>query len=194
MAHTTNKNICGTNISLCRGDITRQTVEAIVNAANSSLLGGGGVDGAIHKAGGASILEECLQIRKMQGGCPTGDAVITGGGNLAAQYVIHTVGPVWRGGGGNEAQLLASAYRNSLALALDYALKTIAFPSISTGAYGYPLDQAAAVALAAVSQFLKETLEKQSEPSKPWSFEEIRFVLFDPATLSAYQTALDRLD
>jgi O-acetyl-ADP-ribose deacetylase (regulator of RNase III) len=194
MAHTTNKNICGTNLSLCRGDITRQTVEAIVNAANSSLLGGGGVDGAIHKAGGASILEECLQIRKMQGGCPTGDAVITSGGNLAAQYVIHTVGPVWRGGGGNEAQLLASAYRNSLALALDYALKTIAFPSISTGAYGYPLDQAAAVALAAVSQFLKEKLEEQSELSKPSSFEEIRFVLFDPATLSAYQTALDRLD
>jgi len=193
MAHTVSKNICGTNISLCRGDITRQAVDVIVNAANSSLLGGGGVDGAIHKAGGPSILEECLQIRKMQGGCPSGSAVITGGGNLQAQYVIHTVGPVWRGGSGNEAQLLASAYRSSLVLALDYALRTVAFPSISTGAYGYPLDEAAAVALAAVSQFLKEKLQERLDQSQPGPFEEIRFVLFDPATLTAYQAALDRL-
>jgi O-acetyl-ADP-ribose deacetylase (regulator of RNase III) len=193
MAHTTSKNICGTSISLCRGDITRQTVDVIVNAANSSLLGGGGVDGAIHKGGGPSILEECLQIRKMQGGCPTGSAVITGGGNLPAQYVIHTVGPVWRGGSGNEAQLLASAYRSSLALALDYALKTIAFPSISTGAYGYPLEEASAVALGAVSQFLNEKPKEMLENSQLALFDEIRFVLFDGATLTAYQSALDRL-
>jgi O-acetyl-ADP-ribose deacetylase len=192
MAQTASKNICGTSLSLCRGDLTRQTVDAIVNAANSSLLGGGGVDGAIHKAGGTAIREECLEIRKMQGGCPTGSAVITGGGNLPAQYVIHTVGPVWRGGNGNEATLLGSAYKSSLTLALDYALKTVAFPSISTGAYGYPLDEAAAVALTAISQFLKEKAEKPDQLPHP-AFDEIRFVLFDPATLIAYQTALDRL-
>jgi len=189
MAHTTSKNICGTTVSLCRGDITRQTVDVIVNAANSSLLGGGGVDGAIHKAGGPAILEECLQIRKMQGGCQAGSAVITSGGKLAAQYVIHTVGPIWRGGKGNEESVLASAYKSCLAIALDYALKTIAFPSISTGAYGYPVDQAARVALAATSQFLKA---KESE-AKPTPFEEVRFVLFDPASLTAYQSALEDL-
>jgi O-acetyl-ADP-ribose deacetylase (regulator of RNase III) len=191
MASATSKMIGGTSISLSRGDITRQTVDAIVNAANSSLLGGGGVDGAIHKAGGASILEECLEIRKMQGGCPTGSAVITSGGNLPAQYVIHTVGPVWRGGKGNEANLLASAYKSSLQLALDYALKTIAFPSISTGAYGYPLDEAAAVALAAVSQFIKEKSMTGADQNLAAPFDEIRFVLFDPSTLAAYQAALD---
>jgi O-acetyl-ADP-ribose deacetylase (regulator of RNase III) len=190
MAPSTSKTVNGTSISLSRGDITRQTVDAIVNAANSSLLGGGGVDGAIHKAGGSSILEECLQIRKMQGGCPTGNAVITGGGNLSAQYVIHTVGPVWRGGRNNEAQLLASCYRNSLQLALDYALKTVAFPSISTGAYGYPVSEAAAVAMDTVSQFVKEKVtEAGTSP-----FDEVRFVLFDPATLAAYQAALDGIN
>lgn len=138
------------------GDITRLSSDAIVNAANSTLMGGGGVDGAIHRAGGPRILEECLEIRRTlyPGGLPSGEAVITTGGLLPARYVIHTVGPIWGSEGGREAELLAACYRNSLALAAERALSAVAFPSISTGAFGYPREKAAAVASAAISQFL----------------------------------------
>jgi len=141
------------------GDITRQNVSAIVNAANSTLLGGGGVDGAIHKAGGDSILKECEEIRKTTypKGLPTGEAVITTGGNLAATFVIHTVGPIYGRNPEAEADLLAKCYRNSLRLAVDNQLQTIAFPSISTGAFGYPKDKAAAISSKAVKQSLMET-------------------------------------
>src|SRR5512134_2738637 len=138
-------------LELVEGDITKQDTEAIVNAANSRLLGGGGVDGAIHRAGGPQILEECRKI----GGCPTGEARITAGGRLPARWVIHTVGPVYRDGKHGEAELLANAYRNSLRLANERGLKTVAFPSISTGAYGYPLAEAARIALATVVDHLR---------------------------------------
>lgn len=167
-------------LSLAQGDITRQAADAIVNAANNSLMGGGGVDGAIHRAGGPSILAECRKIVARQGPLPTGQAVITTGGNLPARFVIHTVGPVWRGGANNEAQLLASAYSESLKLAAQNRLKAVAFPSISTGAYGYPLEPAAKVALKAVIGFLKAD----------FSLEEVRFVLFDSRTYEAYRKAL----
>src|SRR5882757_7583303 len=135
------------HIYLQQGDITKLSVDAIVNAANSSLLGGGGVDGAIHRAGGLAILEDCQKIRARQGGCPVGEAVITTAGRLPAKFVIHTVGPVWRGGDNGEPDLLASAYRNSLRLALEHKIQSIAFPGISTGIYGYPKDAAARVAI-----------------------------------------------
>lgn len=137
-------------------DITRQKTDAIVNAANSTLMGGGGVDGAIHRAGGASILEECREIRRTQypEGLPTGEAVITGGGNLFARHVIHTVGPIYGFQQGSEAELLAACYRNSLRLAVEHGLSTIAFPSISTGAYGYPRAEAADVSSRALAEFL----------------------------------------
>lgn len=172
-----------TKIVLSRGDITRESTDAIVNAANSGLLGGGGVDGAIHRAGGPSILEECKQIRSMQGQCAPGNAVITGGGNLKAKYVIHTVGPIWRNGSTNEAETLANAYRNSLLLAADYEVRTIAFPSISTGAYGYPVHDAAQVALNTVAEFCKSNTDMQ----------EIRFVLFDEFAFRAYESALNEV-
>lgn len=143
-------------ILLYQGDITRVDTDAIVNAANSSLLGGGGVDGAIHRAGGPAILEECRQIRARQGGCPTGEAVITTGGALPASYVIHTVGPVWNGGERGEAAALASCYRNSLRLAAGQQLTSVAFPGISTGIYGYPKADAARIAVREVRAFLKE--------------------------------------
>jgi O-acetyl-ADP-ribose deacetylase (regulator of RNase III) len=138
------------------GDITQRRVDAIVNAANSSLLGGAGVDGAIHRAGGPSILEGCREIRRtrLPDGLPTGEAVVTTGGLLPARHVIHTVGPIWGREGGREAQLLAACYRNSLALAAEQSLSTVAFPSISTGAYGYPREEAAAVSSVAVAEFL----------------------------------------
>ena len=138
------------------GDITRQASDAVVNAANSTLMGGGGVDGAIHRAGGPRILEECLEIRRTlyPEGLPVGEAVITTGGQLPARHVIHTVGPVWGSEGGREAELLAACYRNSLALASAHELRGVAFPSISTGAFGYPREEAAGVASAAVSEFL----------------------------------------
>jgi O-acetyl-ADP-ribose deacetylase (regulator of RNase III) len=141
-------------IEIVQGDITQQRVDAIVNAANSSLRGGGGVDGAIHRAAGPRLLEECCTL----GGCPTGEARITRGYNLPARWVIHTVGPVWRGGNKGEPELLAACYRNSLALAADpvYEIRTVAYPSISTGAYGYPLDRAARVALAEISRCLPD--------------------------------------
>lgn len=173
----------GAKLVLMQGDITRQAVDAIVNAANSSLLGGGGVDGAIHRAGGPAILEECKQIRALQGGCSPGQAVLTGAGNLKANYVIHTVGPIWREGRTDEEKILASAYSSCLALAEENAVKTIAFPSISTGAYGFPLERAAPIALSTCLHFLKSAQ----------SLKEIRFVLFDAFTLSAYQEALAKL-
>jgi O-acetyl-ADP-ribose deacetylase (regulator of RNase III) len=139
-----------TKISIVQGDITGQATDAIVNAANSSLMGGGGVDGAIHRAGGPAILEECKKIVAQQGRLPTGQAVITTGGNLKSRYVIHTVGPVWHGGGRNEAELLRSAYYECLKLAAENKLASISFPSISTGAYGYPVDEAAKIAVSTV--------------------------------------------
>lgn len=177
----TETTINQTRLSLIQGDITRQVTDAIVNAANSSLMGGGGVDGAIHHAGGPAILEECKQIVARQGRLPTGKAVITTGGNLKAKYVIHTVGPIWHGGNRGEPALLASAYRESLKLAAERNLRSVSFPSISTGAYGYPVDEAARVALGAVISFLKE---------QPTSIKEVVFVLFDSGTLASYTSAL----
>lgn len=143
-------------IELIRGDITKLKVDAIVNAANSSLMGGGGVDGAIHRAGGPLILEECKKIVARQGGCKTGETVITTAGNLPAKFVIHTVGPVWNGGKKNEATLLANCYHNSLKLAVENKLSSIAFPNISTGVYGYPKKEAAEIAVKTVSDFLNQ--------------------------------------
>ena len=143
------------NIEILRADITKVEVDAIVNAANSSLLGGGGVDGAIHRAGGPAILEECRKIVARQGGCKTGEAVRTTAGRLPARYVIHTVGPVWNGGQHNEHALLANCYRNALQLALDADCRTVAFPNISTGVYRFPAAEAAKVAVAAIRSFLQ---------------------------------------
>ena len=171
-----------TKISIVQGDITRQVTDAIVNAANSSLMGGGGVDGAIHRAGGPTILEECKRIVAQQGRLPTGKAVITTGGNLKAKYVIHTVGPIWYGGSRNEAELLSSAYNECLKLATETKLSSISFPSISTGAYGYPVDEAARIAVSTVVSFLNE----QKTPLK-----DIVFVLFDSRTYQSYRTALE---
>lgn len=144
-----------TKIELIKGDITKITADAIVNAANSSLLGGGGVDGAIHRAGGSAILDACVAIRNKQGKCKIGEAVITTAGNLPANHVIHTVGPVWNGGAKKEEELLKNCYINSLNLALENNVKTIAFPNISTGIYHYPKDKAADVAIASVKEFLE---------------------------------------
>jgi O-acetyl-ADP-ribose deacetylase (regulator of RNase III) len=168
-----------TLIRIVQGDITEQSTEAIVNAANRSLMGGGGVDGAIHRKGGPQILEECKQIRKVSwpNGLPTGKAVITTGGNLKARYVVHTVGPVWRGGKQGEPKLLADAYRNSLRSAMPKGVKTIAFPSISTGAYGYPMAEAAKIALNTVREFL-EREEK---------LEQVVFVPFSRTALEIYE-------
>lgn len=168
-----------TTVTLVRGDITRADTEAVVNAANSSLLGGGGVDGAIHRAGGPRILEECKQIRTRQGGCPAGEAVITGGGNLTARYVIHTVGPIWKGGQNREDELLANAYRNSLRLAVANGIRSVSFPSISTGAYGFPTDRAARIAAKTVKEFLMQES----------SLDEVRFVLFSDRDLDIYREA-----
>jgi O-acetyl-ADP-ribose deacetylase (regulator of RNase III) len=171
-------------LSIIKGDITQQTTDAIVNAANSSLMGGGGVDGAIHRAGGPAILDECKQIVSRQGRLPTGQAVITTAGNMKTKHVIHTVGPIWHGGSQGEAELLASAYRESLKLAAENKLSSISFPSISTGAYGYPLDEASRIALKTVASFLSETS----------SVKEVVFVLFDSRTLDAYAAALDEIE
>ena len=170
-----------TKVVLIQGDITRQATEAIVNAANSGLMGGGGVDGAIHRAGGPAILDECRQIISRIRRLDTGKAVITTGGNLRAKYVIHTAGPVWQSGNRGEAELLASAYRESLKLATDRKLKSISFPSISTGAYGYPVAEAAKVALDAVIAFLRD---------EPNSLEEVFLVLYDSKTYQAYSAKL----
>ena len=170
-----------TKVVLIQDDITWQATEAIVNAANSGLMGGGGVDGAIHRAGGPAILDECRRIISRIGRLDTGKAVITTGGNLKAKYVIHTVGPVWRGGNRGEADLLASAYRESLELATDHKLKSISFPSISTGIYGYPVAEAAKVALEAAIAFLRD---------EPNSLEKVYFVLYDSKTHKAYSAKL----
>jgi len=164
------------------GDITKLEVDAIVNAANSSLLGGGGVDGAIHRAGGSEILEACQKIRNKQGGCPTGEAVITTAGKMPAKFVIHTVGPVWNGGRKNEAVLLESCYSNSLLLSMENDIKTIAFPNISTGIYGYPKQAAAEVAINAVNQFIVK---------HPNIFDRIVFVCFDEENFQLYKKILN---
>jgi O-acetyl-ADP-ribose deacetylase (regulator of RNase III) len=172
-----------TRVELLRGDITRESVDVIVNAANSSLMGGGGVDGAIHRTGGPAILEDCRRIREEKGRLPPGEAIMTGAGHLPCRHVIHTVGPVWAGGGGGEAETLARCYRNCLALAMSQRFTSLAFPSISTGAFGYPVDAAAAVALGAA----REVLAAGS------SLDVVRFVLFSDADLTAYRAALDGL-
>ncbi|MFZ2037982.1 MAG: O-acetyl-ADP-ribose deacetylase [Dehalococcoidales bacterium] len=170
-----------TKLTHVQGDITKQTTDAIVNAANSSLMGGGGVDGAIHRAGGLTILEQCRQIVAKQGRLPPGKAVITSGGNSPAKFVIHTVGPYWQGGTSNEAKVLASCYKESLKIAEVKKVSSISFPSISTGAFRYPLEQAAKVALEAVISFLKEEAR---------TLKEVRFVLFDAGTFGVYQKML----
>jgi O-acetyl-ADP-ribose deacetylase len=167
-------------LEIARGDLTRERVGAIVNAANSSLLGGGGVDGAIHRAGGPAILEECRAIRARRGSLPPGQAVITTGGALPARRVIHAVGPVWGGGRSGEADTLASCYRSSLALAEEEGLDSVAFPSISTGAFGYPIEEAAPVALRAIADVLKTARHVRL----------VRCVLFSEGDLDAYGRAL----
>jgi O-acetyl-ADP-ribose deacetylase (regulator of RNase III) len=165
-------------IDLVHGDITKQEVDAIVNAANSSLLGGGGVDGAIHRAGGPAILDECRTL----GGCDTGDAKATTGGNLPARHVIHTVGPVWRGGEEGEGELLASCHRRALEVAAELECRTVAFPAISTGVYGYPVERAAEVALRTTAEALARNAE----------IERVTFVLFSDEHLAAFERALPR--
>ncbi|HYB99997.1 MAG TPA: O-acetyl-ADP-ribose deacetylase [Candidatus Limnocylindrales bacterium] len=167
-------------LTFVHGDITQQQVDAIVNAANEALVGGGGVDGAIHRAGGPEIMAECERIRHDLGGCPTGSAVHTTAGRLPARAVIHTVGPVWRGGMSGEPQQLAACYRNALALAAERGYRTVAFPSISTGVYGYPIRQAAAVAVSTIQEELR---------THPESFDEVRMVLFSECDLAVYETA-----
>jgi O-acetyl-ADP-ribose deacetylase len=160
------------------GDITKENVDAVVNAANGTLMGGGGVDGAIHRAGGPEIKKECEEIRRTQhpDGLPTGEAVITTAGKMPAKHVIHTVGPVYGSGGKNKAELLTACYRNSLSLAAANGLKTIAFPAISTGIYGYPLDQAAKVSSSAIEKFLGEAK----------SIQEVRLVFFSPSDAETF--------
>lgn len=167
-------------IELIQGDITTLAVDAIVNAANSTLLGGGGVDGAIHRKGGPAILEECMAIRARQGGCDTGEAVYTTGGNLPARFVIHTVGPVWQGGSQREPELLASCYSNSLQIAHSLGLKSIAFPNISTGVYGYPKHLAAPIALQTVQAFAQS----------PSSIRQVLFVCFDQDNYLIYKSLI----
>jgi O-acetyl-ADP-ribose deacetylase (regulator of RNase III) len=167
-------------ITLIQGDITKTAVDAIVNAANTSLLGGGGVDGAIHRAGGPAILEECRKIRAKQGGCEVGQAVITTAGQLPAKYVIHTVGPVWNGGHNGEPELLASCYHNSLQLAIENGVQTIAFPNISTGIYRFPKAEAASIAIATVQLFI----------ATDKNLKEISFVCFDDENYSLYKERL----
>ena len=171
-------------LGIIQGDITNQDTDAIVNAANSRLIGGGGVDGAIHRAGGPAILDECKQIVARQGRLPTGKAVITTAGNLKARHVIHTVGPIWYGGDKGEPELLASAYRESLELAVENQLYSISFPSISTGVYGYPVDTASRVAVGAVITSLRRGVT---------AVREVVFVLFDSQIFSAYSSALKEI-
>lgn len=168
-------------IELRQGDITNEATDAIVNAANSRLAGGGGVDGAIHRRGGPAIMAETRQ--KYPNGCPTGSAVLSGAGNLKARYVIHAVGPIWQGGGRGEAELLASAYRRSLELAVQSGCQSVAFPALSTGAYGYPMREAARVALSTVIEFLNQ----HAKPAL------VRFVLFDRSAYQTFASVLEEL-
>jgi O-acetyl-ADP-ribose deacetylase (regulator of RNase III) len=174
-----------TKLRVVKGDIIEQNTDVIVNAANPSLMGGGGVDGAIHRKGGPKILEECKRIRETvwPNGLPTGKTVITTGGNLKTKHVIHTVGPFWRGGKNGEPALLAEAYRNSLKLAVSNGLKSIAFPSISTGAYGYPIEEASQIALRTVKEFL----EKEEK------MDEVIFVLFTQPDLENYEIRMKEI-
>jgi len=173
-----------TELIIKQGDITQQDTDAVVNAANSTLLGGGGVDGAIHRAGGPEILEECKNIVINQGRCQTGDAVITTGGNLLAKKVIHTVGPVWQGGQDGEDEILYTVYTNSLKLGKENGMKSISFPSISTGAFGYPIHLACRVALQAVSDFAKEN----------GNYSEVRFILFSEDDFKIYEKEMAGLE
>jgi O-acetyl-ADP-ribose deacetylase (regulator of RNase III) len=175
------KKIDGATLELVQGDITAQELDAVVNAANSRLAGGGGVDGAIHRKGGPAIMAETDE--KYPDGCPTGSAVISGAGNLPAKFVIHAVGPVWSGGGRGEADLLAGAYRRCLELAVENGCRSVGFPSLSTGAYGYPMDRAAREALSTAIGFLREH-------GRP---ELVRFVLFDAGAYGAFAAALEEL-
>jgi O-acetyl-ADP-ribose deacetylase (regulator of RNase III) len=168
-------------IEVIQGDITKINADAIVNAANTSLLGGGGVDGAIHKAGGPDILEECIDIRNRQGGCKVGEAVITTGGNLPAKFVIHAVGPVWNGGKKNEDVLLANAYINSMKLASENGVKVLAFPNISTGIYHFPKDRAAVIAIHTVREFLSDF----------GGIEKVIFVCYDAENFELYTSLLN---
>ena len=177
------KGIGNSRLRLVQGDITQVDTEAIVNAANTSLMGGGGVDGAIHRTGGPSILAECKAVVARQGRLPTGEAVITGAGNLKARYVIHTVGPVWSGGGRNEKTLLANAYRNVMTLVQAHKIRSVSFPSISTGAYGFPLVEASRIALATVSGLLEK-----SEAAMV-----AQFVLFSEADFAVYAKTWEAL-
>lgn len=181
------KRVAGARLRLVQGDITEQDVDAVVNAANSSLMGGGGVDGAIHRRGGPEILEACKRVREEEypDGLPAGQAALTTAGKLPARAVIHTVGPRWRGGGRGEETLLSSAYRSSLELAAAEGHRVVAFPSISTGVYGYPVERAAKVALRAIV----DTIEVH-----PDAFDEVRMVLFSDDDLAAYRGALASLD
>ncbi len=174
--------IAGKVLRLLQGDITRQETDAIVNAANSRLAGGGGVDGAIHREGGPDIMKECDAIRAEKGGCPTGEAVITTAGRLPSKWVIHTVGPIWRGGSAAEQEKLAGCYSSCMKLAESYALRSVSFPSISTGAYGYPVERAAMVALETAAAELRNR-----------DIDEVRFVLFSAGDLDVYAAALDRV-
>lgn len=176
-------SIDGRSIELVLGDITKQQVDALVNAANSRLAGGGGVDGAIHRAGGPAIMEETS--RRYPHGCPTGSAVITSAGNLPANFVIHAVGPVWNGGNRGEEKLLESAYRTALQLAVDHYCRSVALPALSTGAYHYPIQEAARVAVRTAVQFLQELA-----PDSPLL--QVRFVLFSPELLAAFTQALQQ--
>lgn len=171
-------------LEVLQGDITKIKVDAIANAANSSLLGGGGVDGAIHRAGGPAILEACKAIRARQGECPAGEAVVTTGGNLPARYVIHTVGPVWYGGQKQEEQLLYSCYHKSLTLTEAHQVTSIAFPNISTGVYGYPKDKAAQVAVKAVRTYFEEHTSSR--------IQYVAFVCFDDENYRLYQELISR--
>ena len=169
-------------IQIVLDDITKERVDAIVNAANSKLMGGGGVDGAIHRAGGPEIMAECDKIRANKGGCPTGEAVITTAGNLPAKYVIHTVGPIWNGGKRKESELLSSCYSNSMRLADNNGCRSIAFPSISTGAYRFPIDKAARIAL--------ETIVSEIEN---FSFLKVKLILFSKRDFDIYSGVFDKI-
>jgi O-acetyl-ADP-ribose deacetylase (regulator of RNase III) len=184
MAHSVRYRIGSkATLELAVGDITEESTDAIVNAANSSLLGGGGVDGAIHRVAGPALLAECRKIREQRGSLPAGQAVATSGANLKARYVIHTVGPVWQGGNVNEPQILESCYCNSMEQANSKFCTSVSFPSVSTGAYGYPVKPAAQIALRTIADHLHQ----------PKSVKLVRFVLFDQRTYSAYAAAAEEL-